>query len=70
MSQIERGERVAVVDSRGRTHQKRALTGVVEGHDFPVVWACAEDEWTKAQQEGRSPEGVPWPAEDVTLVRV
>jgi hypothetical protein len=38
------------------------------GEDFPVVWASREDEWEAAASEGRPPEGVPWPAEDVRLL--
>lgn len=36
------------------------------GRDFAVVWICRPEEWEAAQAEGREPEGVPWPAEDVT----
>lgn len=67
---IERGMRVKVRNADGAELTKVALTGTVMGDDFPVVWACREDEWAKAQTEGRDPEGLPWPAEDVTLVRV
>ena len=44
---------------------RRAVSGVVDGRDFPVVWVCKEDEWERAQVEGRDAEGWPWPAEDV-----
>ncbi len=64
---IRRGVAVSVVDSRGVNHQKIALTDVVDGRDIPVVWACREDEWQAACNEGREPEGVPWPATDVRL---
>jgi hypothetical protein len=38
------------------------------GRDFLVVWICRPEEWIAAQAEGHEPEGVPWPAEDVTLL--
>jgi hypothetical protein len=59
------GVKVIVVDSQGKQHQKIALSGVVDGYDIPVVWACREDEWQAAASEKREPDGVPWPAEDV-----
>ncbi len=33
-----------------------------------VVRVCTEEEWSAAQQEGREPDGVPWPIEDVERV--
>lgn len=39
------------------------------GDDFPVVWACRDEEWQLAAAEGRPPRGVPWPATDVTLAQ-
>ena len=65
MSEIEPGLVVVARDAEGEELPRRALTGVVDGHDFPVVWVCREEEWTEAEQEHRKPEGVPWPAEDV-----
>ena len=55
------------LNARGELGQRVALTGVIAGHDFPVVWVCPAEEWDTAQREGREPEGVPWPAEDVSL---
>jgi len=49
----------------GSVLTRRAITGTVMGDDFPVVWICREEEWEAANREGRSPEGVPWPAEAV-----
>ncbi len=63
--QIESGDHVSVVTAYGDTLARRATTGVVEGHDFPVVWVCTEDEWDAAQRDGTDPDAVPWPAEDV-----
>ena len=52
-------------DAFGSDNPRRALTGVVDGHDFLVVWVCREEEWEAAHRDGRQPDGVPWPAEDV-----
>jgi hypothetical protein len=57
---------VVVVDAFGQRLHRRAASAVVEGHDFPVVWLCQEDEWASARKEGRVPRATPWPAEDVT----
>jgi hypothetical protein len=38
------------------------------GEDFAVVWVCRPEEWEQAQAEGREPEGVPWPIEDVRVI--
>jgi len=56
---------VEALDVSGNRLRRRALGGVVPGYDFPVVWITSEEEWEAAQAEGRDPEGVPWPAEDV-----
>lgn len=60
------GETVNATNAFGQKLERVALTGVVAGHDFPVVWVCHPDEWEASQREGREPEGVPWPAEDVS----
>lgn len=62
------GDQVAVRDAFGEILPRRALTGVIMGHDFEVVWVCREEEWEAAHAEAREPEGVPWPAEDVQPV--
>jgi hypothetical protein len=64
---IQPGARIVVRDVIGRTLPRRALTGIQQGGSFPVVWACVEREWEVASAEGRKPDGIPWPAEDVTL---
>jgi len=66
--QIAPGSRVDALDISGKKHRRRAVTGVVPGHDFPVVWIAPEDEWHLALSEGREPDAVPWPAEDVSAV--
>lgn len=64
----ERGQRVTVIDFSGDPHPRIALSGAQRGTDFLVVWVCRPEEWEAAQREGREPEGVPWPYEDVRAV--
>ena len=64
---IKAGDQVVALNARGERSERIALTPVVMGRDFLVVWICRPDEWIAAQSEGRSPDGVPWPAEDVWL---
>jgi hypothetical protein len=66
MGKFQSGDHVEVIDAEGERLSRRALSGIVDGEDFPVVWVCREEEWTAAKREGREPEGVPWPAEDVS----
>lgn len=63
--QIERGQRIVVRDAFGEDLERIALGGPKRGEDFPVVWVCRPEEWDSAQAEGREPQGVPWPREDV-----
>lgn len=65
--EIKQGDRVLAASADGVERQLRALGGVVAGGDFAVVWVCTEQEWTAAEDEGRDPQGIPWPAEDVKL---
>jgi hypothetical protein len=67
MDGLKVGDIVIVVDAEGTRRRKRALSPVVQGGSFKVVWACREEEWQAAQAEGRDPVGIPWPAEDVSL---
>lgn len=64
---IERGDLVIAASADGRDRDLRALTGVTAGGDFAVVWACSPREWDAARAEGREPQGIPWPAEDVCV---
>lgn len=68
MPTIHPGDRVEVLSMTGPL-ARIATTTIVEGTRFPVVWVCREEEWTQAIQEGREPDAVPWPAEDVTQLR-
>jgi hypothetical protein len=67
MAEIRRGARVVAGAADGTKRELRALGGVVAGGDFAVVWACSTREWAAAEAEGREPEGIPWPAEDVEV---
>jgi hypothetical protein len=67
MREIRAGDIVLVRTAFDQWHKRRALTGVIPGDRFAVVWACRLEEWDSAQAEGREPEGAPWPAEDVQL---
>lgn len=60
-----RGDLVLAVDASGEELPKRALGPAMRGTKFTVVWVCREEEWQAAQREGREPDGVPWPVEDV-----
>jgi hypothetical protein len=64
---ITPGDPIIVLNAYGEREARRAITGVVAGLDFPVVWACRQEEWDAAATERRDPQGVPWPAEDVEL---
>lgn len=64
---IQRGSRVLVRTAFDTMVERRALSGVELGVDFPVVWVCTEEEWTAATQGDSPAEGDPWPAEDVAL---
>jgi hypothetical protein len=64
---LRAGQLIEVRDAFGERLSRRAIGPVEPGYDFPVVWACREDEWQAAQLEGREPDGVPWPVEDVTI---
>lgn len=69
MDEIERGDLVTTIGADGAERQLRALTGVVAGGDFAVVWACSEREWEASQTEDREPTGIPWPADDVRVTK-
>jgi hypothetical protein len=64
---IRPGDRVTARNAFGQENDRRAITAVIAGQDFAVVWVCGEEEWQAADRDGREPEGVPFPAEDVRL---
>ena len=67
MAMIYAGNMVTVITADGRRLQRRAFSGVVQGDDFPVVWVAREAEWQAAKAQVRTPQGLPWPAEDVEI---
>jgi hypothetical protein len=67
VNEIKRGDHVVAIDAIGTPLPKRALSGVERGASFPIVWVSRPDEWDAAEREGREPEGVPWPADDVKI---
>lgn len=67
MKLISKGDWVLARDAADEQLERRALTGVVMGQDFEVVWVVRPQEWESAVAEGREPQGVPWPAEDVQV---
>lgn len=52
---VREGDLVVVTDVDGNKHEMQAVTGVVEGREFPVVWV---------RRPGASIR-VPFPAESV-----
>jgi hypothetical protein len=67
MIEIRPGDRVLARSATNEWLKRRAVTGIVHGHDFPVVWVCVEQEWQDASNDERRPDGVPWPAEEVQV---
>lgn len=60
------GQQVLLRDFHGKELRRRALTPVMDGRDFPVVWVCREDRWDPTLAGVTDPAvGMPWPAEDV-----
>lgn len=68
MGDFQRGDWITADAADGVRRELRALGGVVAGGDFAVVWACSPAEWDAAEAEGREPEGIPWPVEDVAAL--
>jgi hypothetical protein len=63
------GQTVLARDQSGTWLPRRAITGVMPGRDFPVVWVCREEKWTDSLADQIHPAvGMPWPAEDVKPV--
>jgi len=70
MTPIEPGSMVTARTATGDSVTRRAVSGVVDGLDFPVVWIATEEEWAASQAEGRPADALPWPAEDVAVAEV
>lgn len=54
MAQIQAGQRVVVTTASGRELPMTALSGVMAGKMFPIIWVT----------DGKEPR-IPWPAEYV-----
>ena len=67
MVQLIAGKDVTVITADGMELRRVAITGIVAGHDFPVVWVCKREEMDRAKAESRSPTGVPWPSDAVRV---
>lgn len=68
--EIKPGDHVEVVNARGERHERVAVTGVVQGRDFPVVRVASVEEFLAAATEQRAPESFAWPMEDVSPLQV
>ncbi len=67
MGEINPGDAVLVRDALGADLPRRAVSGVVQGRDFAVVWVCLEEEWAAARGDEHAVHALPWPAEDVRV---
>jgi hypothetical protein len=70
MHEIQRGSRVIVRSADNKKLPRRAVSGIVNGDDFLVVWVCREEEWAAANAQERQADALPWPAEDVELAEM
>jgi hypothetical protein len=68
MIRTEAGQPIEVRDAYGNILRRVAIGPVDPGYDFAVVWACREEEWEAARAEGREPEAIPWPIEDISVI--
>jgi hypothetical protein len=68
MTAIQPGVKVHAQARDGQLLERTAMTGVIDGDDFPVVWVCRDEEWDVSQREGREPEGLPWPVDSVRVL--
>ena len=66
--EIRRGTLLECETAGGGHVTMRALGGVVQGYDFPVVWVCTQEEYARAEAAGAEPDGIPWPASAVRVI--
>ncbi len=59
------GQSVGIRDLHGKYLRRVAVSTVIEGGDFPVIWACSEREWRTSVESCRPVRALPWPAIDV-----
>ncbi len=67
--EIMPGDSLMARTATGKKVPRRAVSSVESGGDFLVVWVCEEDEYERAEREGRKPNAVPWPANAVERAR-
>lgn len=67
--EFKRGELLLVMTATKEWVPRIALSDVMPGHKFPIVWVCRDKDWKEASKGGINPKGgaVPWPAEFVRL---
>jgi len=65
---IERGTTLEARTASGDLVMMRALGKPVRGRDFPVVWVCTEEEYTRAEEAQDEADGLPWPLDAVTVL--
>jgi hypothetical protein len=70
--ETKQGDHVWAKDAAGELLPRRAVTGEINGYDFPVVWVCREEDYEESLRHTYPPErgdfsapGMPWPIEDV-----
>lgn len=64
---IVSGDLVEVTTASGERVLMRALSGVMAGRDFEVVWVAMPEEWERAAREGDEPDGLPWPSDALRI---
>ena len=65
MSDIAIGSLLRVRTADGKIVEKRAVSEVIAGQDFPVVWVCWPEVWDPTNVEACKATAVPWPASAV-----
>jgi hypothetical protein len=65
LAEVTGGSRVIVRDAGGNFLPKVAVTPVIKGGSFLVVWVARDEEMDAAGAECRTPDAIPWPATDV-----
>lgn len=63
---IQPGAHVLVRTADAQLLPRRAITGVVSGQDFPVVWVCREELWSPLLTPSDI-GAVPWPSDAVKI---
>lgn len=67
MKEVYSGNIVIVTTADGQALPRRAVSGVIQGTDFPVILVATEAEWLRAKSQNVMPQSLPWPAESVNV---